>query len=1325
MALVGKPRARGRRIDPPVLAGEERGSLPVLAGADVTPTSRPDVPGLDVRGRAAPPVVAGWDLSGAGAEVSCSRTGNSNQVPGEADQVPQVTSVPLPSENNPAEYDDNVDDFLKMLNVPMLRTHRFSSLCKRVGTFETTVLQLGVTLLQLQLVSPRDGLNLSTWISQQLKLTSTSPTRVRDILPLPLPPVGAAKKLLQTAQSADDGMLKVAEPATPGEKRRGRQQRKQLLTEGTKQVWRCLTVIVLNGMTTNWVYEGPLQRRLTELQKAAMENVNRWVGRFCADPLYVHALSNFSALVQSKSIDYSGEEVSHALPLRLDELLPGLPLRGVAGSLSAVSAATGEVQAWVEDPRLTLKPPESWPKAIPRARINATKAEWYKVCEVLYDRGIIEAIDEADIFKVNGFPVLNGAFAVEKKGKAGAGQSRVTRLIMNFVPSNSFQRLMPGDLSTLATSTSWTQLLLKPNQVLLWSGDDQKGAFYAWELPRQWRPYMAFCWPVPGHLVGSSRAWEFVASRVIPMGWIQAVSLFQHLHRNLGMNAPPAGAGHDEALEWRRDRPAPQGSEGDTSEFVQFYLDDFDCPEMIPSDGWEDLEGTMGPTHCKQRKSYQRWGVGISEDKAHLRQPKVIRMGAEVDGIQGTIGIPLSKKLDAAFFAIWCMGLEKPPTKILLMVLGRLVRCFEFRRPLMSLLATVWPKGDPTIRRPIGAGGRQELLRAISMLAMASADLRSPISGLVTCSDASETGGGICCSGSLSGEGLRVLESLQTPLYKKTRCAVFAPQGALTVSNDQGPRVMVVSLFDGIGAVMCGLSRLRCRIVAYASSEIDKPCRRLVRKRWPGVIELGDVTKITDEALETLWRSVCFQVDLVLAGGGSPCQDLSVLLADRKGLEGSRSKLFFDMPRIFKALKSICSCPVFTFVENVFSMSKDNRDQFTVELGHEPVLLDCTSFTKCRRPRLFWVDWPIKPRNQEKMVQHDSYREWRFPDLCENKDWWLDPLCSHRSTRPLPTFTRALPRKGPPKQPAGMANASREAVARWRADHYRFQVYQYEACHLVQRPDGQLRVPSVMEREKLMGFPAGYVSAGVSTKITVAEAFNLGACMIGNSFNVYCISFLLDELLAHCDKTYVPRQLDRILSRGEVAPVAWCDKPLFDSTTQPDAHACMLVQEFMRQGDRGGTDVKLDLGIPFRARAWPRTGIRSRLFHWKIINGFTWRHTSHINVLELQATVHALQWRLRKVTRFRHRVLHLVDNQVVASVISKGRSSSYRLRRAIQKLSALLLAGEIRLSIGYVASEDNPSDIPSRWSERRSTSKNSCARPAKPSGRGSLLKKKF
>ena len=125
----------------------------------------------------------------------------------------------------------------------------------------------------------------------------------------------------------------------------------------------------------------------------------------------------FSELVQSRSIDYSGDEVGHALPLRLEELLPGLPIRGVAGSLSAAAAATGGIKDWVCDPSLTLKPPEQWPKVVPKARINASKTEWYRVCRVLFDRGLIEAIPLENVFHAGGVPVLNGAFSVEKKVK--------------------------------------------------------------------------------------------------------------------------------------------------------------------------------------------------------------------------------------------------------------------------------------------------------------------------------------------------------------------------------------------------------------------------------------------------------------------------------------------------------------------------------------------------------------------------------------------------------------------------------------------------------------------------------------------------------------------------------------------------------------------------------------------------------------------------------------------------------------------------------------------------------------------------------------------
>lgn len=42
---------------------------------------------------------------------------------------------------------------------------------------------------------------------------------------------------------------------------------------------------------------------------------------FCDDPLVVWDLPNYHNLMGSKTIDYAGEEVSHSLPLPLEELL--------------------------------------------------------------------------------------------------------------------------------------------------------------------------------------------------------------------------------------------------------------------------------------------------------------------------------------------------------------------------------------------------------------------------------------------------------------------------------------------------------------------------------------------------------------------------------------------------------------------------------------------------------------------------------------------------------------------------------------------------------------------------------------------------------------------------------------------------------------------------------------------------------------------------------------------------------------------------------------------------------------------------------------------
>lgn len=160
------------------------------------------------------------------------------------------------------------------------------------------------------------------------------------------------------------------------------------------------------------------------------------------------------------------------------------------------------------------------------------------------------------------------------------------------------------------------------------------------------------------------------------------------------------------------------------------------------------------------------------------------------------------------------------------------------------------------------------------------------------------------------------------------------------------------------------------------------------------------------------------------------------------------------------------------------------------------------------------------------------------------------------------------------------------------------------------------------------------------------------------------------------------------------APEGWTAVPCFVKDAHADPLTKDLVHEILRQGDRAGADVRLDVGIPFWFKAFPRARLRTSYFSWGVIHWYKWQHSSHINALELQAVINSVQWRLRKFRNYQKRVLHLVDSQVVACV----RTSSYRLRKGIQKLNSLPETAGIKLCIAYCHTSEKPADIPSRWS---------------------------
>ena len=162
-------------------------------------------------------------------------------------------------------------------------------------------------------------------------------------------------------------------------------------------------------------------------------------------------------------------------------------------------------------------------------------------------------------------------------------------------------------------------------------------------------------------------------------------------------------------------------------------------------------------------------------------------------------------------------------------------------------------------------------------------DFRLPMSERVTCSDASTTGGGMCCSSGLSPVGAMVA------------------RGVLRLEGnplDGRPRVLSIGLFDGVGCLRVAWDVIGANVLGHVSVEKQAEGHRVVEYHFPGSLLLNDVAQINEEDVRG-WSLKFGQVDMVLLGAGPPCQGVSGLNAGRKGaLLDERSSLFIHVGRV-------------------------------------------------------------------------------------------------------------------------------------------------------------------------------------------------------------------------------------------------------------------------------------------------------------------------------------------------------------------------------------------------------------------------------------------
>ena len=184
-------------------------------------------------------------------------------------------------------------------------------------------------------------------------------------------------------------------------------------------------------------------------------------------------------------------------------------------------------------------------------------------------------------------------------------------------------------------------------------------------------------------------------------------------------------------------------------------------------------------------------------------------------------------------------------------------------------------------------------------------------------------------------------------------------------------KLRVLSLFDGISCGRLALERAGIPVEVYYASEIDKYAITVSEKNYPDIIRLGDVREID-------FTQFIGKIDLII--GGSPCQDLSIAKKNRQGLEGEKSGLFWKFAEAVETIK-----PKYFMLENVASMSKENKQIITDTLGVEPVLINSSLVSAQQRKRLYWCNWAVEQPEDKGILLKDileTGHAWSEKSVC-------------------------------------------------------------------------------------------------------------------------------------------------------------------------------------------------------------------------------------------------------------------------------------------------------------------------------------------------------
>lgn len=423
--------------------------------------------------------------------------------------------------------------------------------------------------------------------------------------------------------------------------------------------------------------------RRTALRDRIVKRLTDVVGRVALDHLGIPTIS-FDEFFLHRGVDYMGEEIKLARSVTWEGIEPSLPDQ--VGSLDIRDYCDQGVLHYINNFEHYLVPPEL--RVVGKTpRVMCDESEWPRVVRGLVQRGLCQVVGLKDLAHFGGRPLLNGMFAVSKQEYVGT--TELCRLIMNLKPLNANCRALEADTGTLPSITQLGSCYLDEGEVLCMSSEDLRCYFYLFSVPQAWVRYMGFGKPIPPGTLGPEGVDDepqFLAARVLPMGFLNSVGIAQHIHRRVVRhcygNLHSLGGGE---LELRRDRVGSSGAR-----LFRVYLDNYDQLCRVDRRLAEIIRGTPSPEVEALRACYAQQGLPTHPKKSVQQE-----LGAEIQGawVDGEMGTCMAKPQKVAryiglIFALLREG--KASQKELQIVGGGMVYISMFKGQILGGLNQIW-----------------------------------------------------------------------------------------------------------------------------------------------------------------------------------------------------------------------------------------------------------------------------------------------------------------------------------------------------------------------------------------------------------------------------------------------------------------------------------------------------------------------------------------------------------------------------------------------------------------------------------------------------------